>query len=384
MDDFFTDLKIAAGRKSIKNSIKDQLKGAKSLLDVHKKAVKAEKIIEDVENDLFIEVNTNVTHIDEDKRDLARHVYRLKEEIDGVFRRICKKNVSDCLAERISPGYDHEDGDRFGGIFPRFCLPVTLRSGAVRCPEGIHQKRSRELENNGSVEVDNGKKRRGVCNVENTCETSQDDTIGDVQNNEAIKDVSSDDNDDVSDVASGDLEEEMDRLKKCFAKQILWIYGNDPLASENMCGQDEWDVHHWGRALNLLKDDKKIAFAEYVMKEMKCETAVQEQMLDFVMTRAPSFYTEYMVEYNRICRSVEAYLRHLVHIRRDKVFLIRSEAELENENNVAAEKEREEVYEPGLEVVTIEPYAPSLPSEYQAYSPGSPESPPPTPPPVPE
>lgn len=384
LDDFFSDLKIAAARKSIKNNIKDQLKGAAKLIDVHKKAAKAEKIIEDVENDTLIEVNTSVTHVDEDKRDLARHLYRLKEEIDGVFKRLCKKNVVDSIAQAVADGEeDHAVGiDPLNGLFPYFHLPCT--SPQTTWPEGIHQKRARDSENNGSDESES-KRRRGVWMAKYTSETPQGVTVGG-QSPEIgpVQGVMAVDHDHSSDVASGILEEEIERVKRVFAQQILWIYQNDPDAKENMCGPTEWDVHHWGRALTLLKDGKKVAFSEYVMKEMQYETAIQEQMLEMVMRWAPGFYQEYFVEYDRIVRSVEKYLKHLIFLRREKVLLLRSEAELQEDGEnkevngeEETEEEKEVVQEPEVQVVTLPDSSPPLPPDYEPYSPGSPPPPPP-------
>ena len=159
---------------------------------------------------------------------------------------------------------------------------------------------------------------------------------------------------------------------------------------ENICSKDEWDIHHWGRALNLLKDDKKVAFAEFLMKEMKCESAVQEQMLDLVMRKAPGFFTEYFMEYERILQYLEGYMRQLIQYRRHKVFLLRSEAELEKDESEEQEENGDEdgnePYEPGLDLVSMSPLGPPVPPvDYPVYSPTSPESPPPTTlPPMPE
>ena len=364
LDDFMTDLKL--GTKSFPSTY--QLKKVGSLVGMHHNALKAEKEIEDLETDSFIQLNTNVSRIDEEDRDLVRHVHRLKEELDGVLKSICKRNVADCVSDTLSAG--REEGDKLSGIFPRFCLPVRFGAG------GIHEKRKRDVENNGSVEIDNGKRRRVNDAGETEKKAPQDDEDPDYVFN---------------DTTSGDLEEEIERLKKVFAQQIVDIYSHDPFAVENICSKDEWDIHHWGRALNLLKDDKKVAFAEFLMKEMKCESAVQEQMLDLVMRKAPGFFTEYFMEYERILQYLEGYMRQLIQYRRHKVFLLRSEAELEKEESEEQEEndgdqDGNEPYEPGLALVSMSPLGPPVPPvDHPVYSPTSPESPPPaTPPPMPE
>ena len=78
LDNFMTDLKLGTKRKSVTN----QFKKVGSLVGMHHNALKAEKEIEDLETDSFIQLNTNVSRIDEEDRDLVRHVHRLKEELD--------------------------------------------------------------------------------------------------------------------------------------------------------------------------------------------------------------------------------------------------------------------------------------------------------------
>ena len=197
LDNFMTDLKLGTKRKSVTN----QFKKVGSLVGMHHNALKAEKEIEDLETDSFIQLNTNVSRIDEEDRDLVRHVHRLKEELDGVLKSICKRNVADCVADTLSAG--REEGYKLSGIFPRFCLPVRFGAG------GIHEKRCRDVENNGSVEIDNGKRRRVNDAGETEKKAAQEDQDPDYVFN---------------DTSSGDLEEEIERLKKVFAQQIVDIY----------------------------------------------------------------------------------------------------------------------------------------------------------------
>ena len=355
---FMTDKKLGKKPKSVTK----HLGNVGSLVRMHHNSLKAEKEIEDLETEFFIQLNTNVCPIDEEDRDLVRHLHRLKEELEEVLKSLCKRNVCDSVADRLSVG--REEVDKLSGIFPRFCLPVRFGAG------GIHEKRCREVENDGSVGSDNNAKRRRVNDA-----------------GEAEKKASQA-NEDPDRVfhytTSGDLQEEIEGLKKAFAQQIVDIYSDDPGALENICSKDEWDIHHWGRALNLLKEDKKVAFAEFLMTEMKCESAVQEQMLDLVMRKAPGFFTEYFMEYERILLYLEGYMRQLIQYRRHRVFLLHSEAELEKDESEEQEEKNGDRDQTGLDLVTVSPLESPVPLVvYPAYSPTSPESPPPPPPGMP-
>ena len=361
LDNFFTNMtedeKLKTKTAVLTKDCSDDLDGtsfpsvlpARYRRDLLKRAIKNERHIADAEDDSFLMATNCQGKVEESEKDLVRHVIRFRDELDRVFKKICKKNVGRCISRCLVNGVSEDgDADVLSDVFPHFNLAPP--EGMPLFLPGV--KSSNGSENNDGFEDKEGgdmKRRRVVYEASSS--------TGSEQRKEQRDDIA---------VEIGDLEEELEKLKYSLSEKILFLYKNDPDACKNLLSREEWDVHHWGKALRFLKEDRKIAFAEFVMKEMTCETHVQDQMLEMVRKQAPGFYVEYFVEYDRICRAFEMYLRQLVSLRRKREVVVMRKKE---------NKEKEE----SVKEVRSEPTL--VESPLSPYSPGSPESPPPPPPP---